>query len=53
MIGIQFGVYELLKRLLIGLPAPKSVAGQEYYHHHHDYEGAEVIVPHTNKSNKK
>jgi len=53
MIGIQFGVYELLKRLLIGLPAPKSVAGQEYYHHHHDYEGAEVIVSHSKKSNKK
>ena len=40
MIGIQFGVYELMKRLMIGLPSPKSVAGKQYYHTHHDYEDA-------------
>ena len=24
--------------VVIGLPAPKSPAGKEYYHSHHDYE---------------
>eukprot|EP01036_Dinobryon_divergens_P031943 gene31943-41437_t len=49
MIGIQFGVYELVKRLMIGLPAPKSPAGKEYYHTHHDFDDSAA----TNSSKKQ